>query len=163
VALSGIALFFMDRLTVSGFWGNIVALGSGVAFASVALCLRKERSGSPATSIILGNAIVALAGAPFLIGASFGDGDGWRLLLLGTLQLGLPYVLYAYAIKHVTALEATLIPLLEPVLNPLWVMLAIGEKPGPWAFVGGALVLLAVLGRGAMMVRGRRDPAAAES
>ena len=90
-----------------------------------------------------------------------GAGDGWWLLLLGTLQLGLPYVLYAIAIKHVTALEATLIPLLEPVLNPLWVMLALGERPGPWAIVGGLLVLAAVLGRGAMMVRGRRAIAVA--
>ena len=86
---------------------------------------------------------------------SLGVGDGWRLLLLGTVQLGLPYVFYAAAIKHVTALEATLIPLLEPVLNPLWVMLALGERPGPWAIVGATLVLVAVLGRGALMVMSR--------
>ncbi len=156
VALGGIALFFMDRLTVSGFWGNIVALGSGLAFASVAIFLRKERAASPVTAIILGNIIVAVAGLPFILGApALGAGDGWRLLLLGTVQLGLPYVLYGIAIKQVTALEATLIPLLEPVLNPLWVMLALGEKPGPWAILGAALVLAAVLGRGAMMVLSR--------
>ncbi len=155
VALGGIALFFVDRLTVSGFWGNIVALGSGVAFAGVAIFLRKEKAGSPVTSIILGNIIVALAGLPFMLQSSPGGGGGWRLLLLGTLQLGLPYVLYAAAIKHVTALEATLIPLLEPVLNPTWVMLALGERPGPWAILGGVLVLGAVLARGALMVRGR--------
>ncbi len=155
VALGGIALFFMDRLTVSGFWGNIVALGSGVAFASVAIFLRKERAGSPVTSIILGNIIVAIAGLPFMWQSTLGQGDGWRLLLLGVLQLGLPYVLYAYAIKYVTALEATLIPLLEPVLNPLWVMLTLGERPGRWAIVGAVLVLGAVLARGALMIRGR--------
>ena len=71
------------------------------------------------------------------------------------MQLGLPYVFYAAAIKPVTALEATLIPLLEPVLNPLWVMLALGEQPGPWAIVGALLVLGAVLGRGLIMIRGR--------
>ena len=157
VALGGIALFFMDRLTVSGFWGNIVALASGVAFASVAIFLRKEKGGSPATSIILGNVIVAAVSVPFMFGApSLAGGDGWRLLLLGTVQLGLPYVLYAVAIKHVTALEATLIPLLEPVLNPLWVMLTLGERPGPWAILGAALVLGAVLVRGALMVMGRK-------
>lgn len=156
VALGGIALFFMDRLTVAGFWGNIVALGSGLAFASVAIFLRKERAASPVTAIIMGNILVAVAGTPFMLGAPpLGAGDGWRLLLLGTVQLGLPYVLYGIAIKQVTALEATLIPLLEPVLNPLWVMLALGEQPGPWAIVGAALVLTAVLGRGAMMVMSR--------
>jgi drug/metabolite transporter (DMT)-like permease len=158
VALGGIALFFMDRLTVSGFWGNIVALGSGVAFASVAIFLRKERAGSPVTSIILGNIIVALAALPFMLQSTLGPGDGWRVLLLGVLQLALPYVLYAYAIKYVTALEATLIPLLEPVLNPLWVMLALGERPGRWAIVGAVLVLGAVLARGALMSRGRARP-----
>ena len=157
VALIGIALFFLDRLTVAGMWGNIIALGSGLAFASVALFLRKEKAGSPIASIVLGNLIVALAGLPFMLSApSLGTSGLWRLVLLGTVQLGLPYVFYAAAIKHVTALEATLIPLLEPVLNPLWVMLALGERPGPWANVGALLVLSAVLGRGLMMIRGRR-------
>ena len=157
VALIGIALFFMDRLTVAGWWGNILALVSGLAFAAVALFLRKEKAGSPVAAIILGNVIVALAGAPFIFQAPSLGGDGlWRLLLLGTVQLGLPYVFYATAIKHVTALEATLIPLLEPVLNPLWVMLALGEQPGPWAIVGALLVLGAVLGRGLLRVRAKR-------
>lgn len=155
-ALCGIALFFQDRLTTDGFWGNIIALGSGLAFASVAIFLRKEKAASPVTSIILGNIIVAVAGAPFMLQSSLGAGDGWRLLLLGTVQLGLPYVFYAIAIKYVTALEATLIPLLEPVLNPWWVMLALGERPGPWAILGATLVLCAVLGRGVVMVLGRR-------
>jgi drug/metabolite transporter (DMT)-like permease len=157
VALIGIALFFMDRLTVSGWWGNIIALGSGLAFASVALFLRKEKAGSPIASIVLGKLIVALAGLPFMLSApSLGWNGLWALVLLGTVQLGLPYVFYATAIKQVTALEATLIPLLEPVLNPLWVMLALGERPGSWAIVGALLVLAAVLGRGLMMMRGRR-------
>jgi drug/metabolite transporter (DMT)-like permease len=83
----------------------------------------------------------------------------WRLLALGVFQLGLPYVLYATAIKYVTALEATLILLLEPVLNPLWVMLALSERPGHWAILGGALVLGAVLARaGMMMLPGRPEP-----
>ncbi len=159
IALGGIALFFLDRLSVSGFRGNIIALCSGLAFASVAIFLRKEKAGSPVTSIILGNVIVALAGAPFMLQSSLGEGGVWRLALLGTLQLGLPYVLYAAAIKHVTALEATLIPLLEPVLNPLWVMLTLGERPGPWAVVGAAMVLGAVLVRGALMItRRKREP-----
>jgi drug/metabolite transporter (DMT)-like permease len=156
VALGGIALFFIDRLTVSGFWGNILAVISGLAFAGVAIFLRKEKAGSPVTSIILGNIIVAVAGAPFMLQSPLGEGGGWRLLLLGTVQLGLPYVLYAAAIKHVTALEATLIPLLEPVLNPLWVMIALAERPGPWSIVGGLLVLGAVLTRGTLMIYGRR-------
>jgi len=156
-ALLGIVLFFFDRLTIAGFWGNIIALASGVAFASVALFLRKEKAGSPVASIVLGNLLVALAGLPFIFQKSLGVEGWWRLILLGAVQLGLPYVFYGIAIKHVTALEATLIPLLEPVLNPLWVMLALGERPGAWAMVGGALVLGTVLARGALMVRRKRS------
>lgn len=159
-ALAGIALFFVDRLSASGFWGNIIALGSGFSFAGMALFLRKEKAASPATSIILGNIIVAVIGLPFMLQSQMGPGSAWRLAVLGVLQLGLPYVLYAAAIKHVTALEASLIPLLEPILNPTWVMLALGERPGQWAIVGGALVVAAVLARGAMMIRAR-DPAVA--
>jgi drug/metabolite transporter (DMT)-like permease len=157
VALSGIALFFLDRLTVSGWWGNIAALVSGLAFALAVIFLRKEKAGSPINIIILGNIIVAIAGAPFLLRAPLHQHALTLLMVLGVLQLGLSYVLYAEAIKHVTALEAMLIPLLEPVLNPLWVMLALGERPGPWAIVGGVLVLGAVVIRGIEMIRRRRD------
>jgi drug/metabolite transporter (DMT)-like permease len=72
------------------------------------------------------------------------------LLILGIFQLGLAYILYTYAIKHVTALEATLIPVLEPLLNPIWVFLAVGELPGPWTFVGGFIILFSVTGRTAL-------------
>ena len=157
VALSGIALFFLDHLTISGFWGNIAALVSGIAFALAVISLRKERSGSPINIVILGNMMVAIAGAPFLFHAPLPHSrDVWLLLILGVVQLGLSYALYAEAIKHVTALEAILIPLVEPVLNPVWVMIALGERPGPWAIVGAALVLGAVLARGMAMMRKRR-------
>ncbi len=156
-AMSGIALFFFDRLTLSGLWGNIIALGSGLAFASMAMFLRKEKAGSAVTSIILGNVIVAVAGAPFFFAAPLALSDAWRLLLLGAVQLAVPYVLYSVAIKYVTALEATLIPLIEPILNPLWVMLALGERPGPWAILGGLVVLGAVIIRAILMLRARRN------
>jgi drug/metabolite transporter (DMT)-like permease len=156
VALCGIALFFLDKLTPSGWWGNVAALASGLAFALAVIFLRKEKAGSPINIVILGNIIVAIAGAPFLFHAPLHQpGVLWLLLLLGVVQLGISYALYTEAIKHVTALEAMLIPLLEPVLNPLWVMLALGERPGPWAILGAVLVLAAVVARGTQMIRRR--------
>src|SRR5205085_4647159 len=158
IALGGIALFFLDRLTTSGFWGNIVALASAFAFASLVTLLRKERAGSPINIIILGNIIVGIAGAPFLLRASLFQARAlWLVLVLGVVQLGLSYALYTEAIKHVTALEAMLIPLIEPILNPVWVMLALGERPGRWAIAGAGLVLGAVLVRGIVMIRRRRN------
>lgn len=70
------------------------------------------------------------------------------LIVMGVFQLGLAYTLYSYAIKHVTALEAILIPIIEPILNPLWVFFFVGEYPGKWTVIGGAVVILAVTGRG---------------
>ncbi|MES2696239.1 MAG: EamA family transporter, partial [Verrucomicrobiota bacterium] len=87
---------------------------------------------------------------------------GWgALLILGIVQHGASYWLYVRAIKHVTALEAVLIPVMEPILNPLWVLLAMHEKPAPLALVGGAIVLTAVTLRAASSVRERRAAAAA--
>ena len=157
IALAGIALFFADGLSPSGLLGNLCGLASGLSFAAMVLLLRKQREESPVSAILLGNGIAALAGLPFMFGAPHPSARGWiALVLLGAVQLGLSYVLYCVAIKRVKALEAVLIPLLEPVLNPLWVMLLVGERPAPWALAGAALVIGAVLLRGTLMVVARR-------
>ena len=69
-------------------------------------------------------------------------------------------MLYARAIKHVTALEAVLIPVVEPILNPLWALWATGERPGRWALVGGAVVLGAVTVRAVLAVRAHQGQTA---
>jgi len=143
-AIGGMFLFFLDDLSGGGLRGNIIAILSGIAFAGTALFLRKQKDASPLESLFAGNILAFLISMPFLLGSAL-DATGWpALLLLGVFQLGLPYILYSEAIKHVTALEATLVPIIEPILNPIWVFLAIGERPGGWAFLGGILVLLSV-------------------
>jgi drug/metabolite transporter (DMT)-like permease len=102
--------------------------------------------------LVLANVLVAVAGVPFMF-AAMPDPVSWGLLLIaGVVQLGVPLVLYAMAIPHVRAIEAALIPILEPVLNPVWVLVFIGEVPSGWALLGGALVLGAVTARGLTMV-----------
>ena len=112
-------------------------------------------------SIILGNVLAFLIGLPEIIAAPSLPATGWSaLLILGTVQLGVSYWLYARAIRHVTALEAVLIPVLEPLLSPVWVLLFIGEKPSALALVGGALVLSAVTLRARQRIlEGRRRAA----
>jgi drug/metabolite transporter (DMT)-like permease len=66
------------------------------------------------------------------------------ILYLGTFQIGLSFILYSIAVRHVRALESNLILTLEPILNPVWVFLVIGERPGPLALIGSALVIGAV-------------------
>jgi drug/metabolite transporter (DMT)-like permease len=143
---SGMALFFFDDLQFAGFAGNLVALASGVAFATMTLLLRKQKDTSAEESIFLGNLLAGAIGLPFMISAhSVPSARGWiALAVLGVVQLGVSYLLYARAIRHVTALEAVLIPVIEPILNPVWVLLALGERPGPLSLIGGVIVLSAV-------------------
>jgi len=144
LTLAGMGLFFLDDLAIGGVWGNACAIVSGGTFACLVLFLRKQRDSSPLESVLLGNALTALVSLPFTLQSQPGL-SGWvRLALLGVFQLGLPYILYSAAIKHVTALEAILIPVVEPILSPLWVFLVMGEAPGRWALVGGLIVLVSV-------------------
>jgi drug/metabolite transporter (DMT)-like permease len=149
-ALAGMALFFLDHLTTAGFWGNIVALGSGLSYGWLALFLRRQKSGSPMESVFLGNVLAALAGLPFMFGPFPGTPDWIGLVLLGVVQLGLPYILYALAIRHVSAVESLLIPMVEPVLNPLWAFLFLAEVPGRLSLLGGLIILGSVTARGAI-------------
>lgn len=154
VVLGGMALFFAGRLELAHVVGNLVAVASGVCFAGMTVALRKQKDTSASESIILGNLVAFLVGLPWLVHAPALDAaGGTSLILLGVVQLGVSYWLYARAIKHVTALEAVLIPVIEPILNPVWVLLATGEKPEPLALVGGAIVLAAVTLRAAASVR----------
>jgi len=148
IALGGIALFFREQLSATGLSGNLFALASGACFAGTAVMLRRERDSSPASALLLGNLLAAVIGLPFGFAELPSSREIGILTLLGVVQLGIPYILYSVAARRVTALELTLIPMLEPILNPVWVALAKGEVPGPWSLAGGGLVLGAVALRG---------------
>ena len=144
IVLGGMALFFLDHLNVNGVLGNIVAAASGVCFGFFAIFMRMQKDESPIESVLLGNILTAIIAIPFMF-KSAPSTEGWiNLLIMGVIQLGVPYILYSMAIKHVTALEAILIPVIEPILNPVWVFILLGETPGPWAVVGGTIVIMAV-------------------
>lgn len=159
LALGGMMLFFLDDISVEGMLGNILAAISGLAFALFTIFMRMQKDGSPIESVLLGNILTAVIGIPFLF-RNMPDGKGWLFLaVLGVVQLGLPYILYSIAIKHVTALEATLIPIIEPILNPVWVFLALGEVPGKWAVIGGIVVIVVVTGRCLISIRSPQENA----
>ena len=147
VVLGGMSLFFLDQLSVGNIAGNICGILSGVTFALCAVLLRKQKDGSPLESVILGNILTVLIGLPFMFQSAPTSSSWIPLIILGIFQLGISYIFYAAAIRYVTALEAILIPVIEPILNPVWVFLAMGETPGPWAFIGGIIVLFSVTGR----------------
>ena len=153
VIFAGLFLFFGDDLNFDGFTGNILAIVSGMAMALLMLCMRKQKDGTPANTILLGNILGAVIGLPFLFQESYSLPNLGIIAYLGIFQIGLSFVLYSIAIKQVQALEATLILTLEPILNPLWVFLVIGETPGKLALIGGMFVIGAVTARAVVSAR----------
>ena len=149
VIFTGLGLFFMDELSFSGFWGNIMALCGGVCFALFTVILRKHKSKLSYEIIFFGNLLTALISLPLLIKAmpEIQTFDWGILMVFGVVQLAIPYILYTKALNFVPALDAILIVMLEPILNPIWVFLVVGEQIGNWAFVGGLLVLVGSIGR----------------
>lgn len=150
---TGLFLFFGDDLNFEGFSGNILAILSGMSMAVLMLCMRKQKDGTPANTILLGNVIGAVIGLPFLLQERFSVPDIGIIAYLGIFQIGISFVLYSIAIKQVQALESTLILTLEPILNPLWVFLFIGETPGKLALIGGMFVIGAVTARAVVSAR----------
>jgi len=151
----GLLLFFGDKLSPTGLYGNIIAIISGVALAMMTLSLRAQKSKSPAQAILLGNLIGIVVGLPWLIQETATPTYINIIAYLGLFQIGLSFVLYTIAIKQVRALESTLIITLEPILSPVWVFLGLHETPGPLAIVGCLVVAVAVTVsaiRGARMV-----------
>ena len=157
--LCGMSLFFIDRLSADGLTGNILAVLSGIAFASLIIAMRWQKDASPAGSAILGNLLTVLICLPWMVQSPPGGADWIGLALLGVLQLGISYACYVVAIKNVTAMEGILIPVLEPILNPLWTLLFMGERLGPWALSGGVVVILSIVFRAVMDSRKGVSPA----
>ncbi len=162
VVVGGMALFFLDKLSFVNPAGDIVAAASGVVFALAIVLLRKQKEGSPLESILLSHFITLLIAIPFLwhsvsetVGAAQGGSLSFTsalpgigaILFLGVFQVGLPSIFLSYGVRHVTALQSLLIAVLEPIFNPIWVLIFLGEKPGVYAMMGGAVILVAVTGR----------------
>ncbi len=141
--LAGMALFFADDLDGKGLLGNILSVIDGITYAGVIILMRKQKEDS-LNAVLLGNIFTVIIGLPFAIKFPPSLPDVGTLMVMGIFQLGLPYILFALAIKSVTALDAALIPVIEPILNPIWVFLLIGEVPGKWALLGGVIVFAAV-------------------
>lgn len=155
IVMLGMSVFFLDKMEGGALAGNIIALCSGLAFAGVALFMRAQKGVSTTESILLGNVLAFvvcfLIEAPGAISPlslfALSPFSLFALLAMGVFQLGISYILYSWAMKHVTAIEAVLLTTLEPILNPVWVALFYGEVPSFMAMVGGAIVVVGVVAR----------------
>lgn len=145
VIFSGMFLFFGDRLSLQGLQGNILAALSGITMAMMTVSLRAQKDGTPIESILIAQIFTVVFGFPLLFRESWTTTNWLIVTYLGIFQIGLAFLLFTTALKHVPAMEATLIGTLEPILNPLWVAFFLGEKPGAFATLGAVIVLAGVI------------------
>ena len=145
VVFGGMILFFIGDIDGGGLLGNILAVISGISMALMIITLKKVTNHKPLEIVIWGNILTFLVAIPFYSGIVLTSANLTGILLLGIFQLGISYIFFAKGIENVTVLEGILIPVIEPLLNPIWVFLGTGEKPSQYALVGGVIVLVAVL------------------
>lgn len=145
VCFLGMILFFMGDLTPGDIIGNMAALLAGVAFAAFFLGMKKNDKQYGEASIFYGNIIVALVCIPFLFEIKeLSFSNLWMLTFLGVFQIAFAYALFSYGIKKILAVEASIISMLEPVLNPIWVFFGYGEVPSVYAIIGGVIIISAI-------------------
>ncbi|HEX3067560.1 MAG TPA: DMT family transporter [Thermoanaerobaculia bacterium] len=146
VAFAGMALFFVGRFEAHGMAGNAMALLSSVFFASLILVLRREQRAAQA-AVTWGNVVCALAVLPFVAHDLALTPRSFAVLaFLGIFQIAIAYVLFVRGLAFVTATQASLTGMLEPVSNPIWVFLFLGERPSVFAIAGALVVLAAIAG-----------------
>ncbi len=147
IVMAGMVLFFVGDLEVGQMMGNVLSVLAGIMLAGVVISLKMVKSGEPVEIPLLGNILTFLVALPFILSSMPDMQSIFGLILLGIFQLGFSYILFAEASKHVSAVEAILIPIIEPLLNPVWVFLIVGEAPGKLAIVGGIIVVAGVVAR----------------
>ena len=146
----GMSLFFVGKLRPQDVTGNLLALGSGFCFACYFLLLRhtKAQAVNRASSVIYGNLLLVIVAAPAALKVlpHISKFDATGIVYLGVVQIGIAYTLFTLAMaRGVRSLDAGIVGYVEPVLNPIWVFLAIGERPTSWAILGGAIIVAAVI------------------
>ena len=157
--LGGLLFFFVDvepaRATAPDpERGNWLGLIGGFSWALTLMGLRwlarrdaLEASRTTGSAVVAGNLIACAVCLPLALPMGEIQPADWLVVsYLGVFQIGLAYVLMTRGIRGTTALDASLLLLLEPVLNAVWAWLAIGEQPGPWSLAGCAVVFFTTLG-----------------
>ena len=147
LVVGGMVVMFFDELGGGKLFGNLLAILSAVTFSFYFVFMRMQKDGSPLESILLSHwltAIVCILISLFLPFPQVNLKSLSAIAVLGIVQLGLPSLLFCYAIKRVSAVSANLIAVIEPVFNPVWVFIVIGEAPGVQALIGGLIIVLSV-------------------
>ena len=144
--LIGIALFFFDQLKPGYILGNFVAIAAGMFMAGMFMAVGNLEGDARFSAIFIGQMFTFLVGLPFIIATKpeFTLTATLSIIILGVFQLGISYILYVHASKYCPPLACCLLGALEPLLNPVWVFLFDGERPGIFALVGAVIVVVSI-------------------
>lgn len=161
--IAGMSLFFVGDLSIGDYQGNIAALGSGIFLGLYIMLLKHPRaeSMSGTITVIYGNFILAALTLPSGI-AAFPTAaflDYAAVAFLGIFQIGISYILFIKGVRGGTRpLDASIIGFIEPLLNPVWVFVFVGERPSQWAILGGIIIIATVVVH--TFAQYRKEPAA---
>lgn len=156
ISFFGMTLFFVDEISPSHFEGNLIALLSGICFAAFLIGIRKSNEVYRIPAIFWGNIFIPILCLSSVIPNFKIDLENFLMVTyLGIFQIGLAYAIFTYSIKRIEGIEAALIAMIEPVMNPIWVYLGYGEKPSPFAILGGLIILSTITMRTILTERKR--------
>jgi DME family drug/metabolite transporter len=148
VCMVGMLLFFVGKIEPGHLEGNIIALFSGIAFAAFFLGMKKNDPKFQSSSIFYGNILVAIISFPFMFSLeTLTTSDLWMVTFLGVFQIAIAYAFFSAGLKRIYAVEASIISMIEPVLNPVWVFIGYGEVPSITAIIGGLIILGSIVTR----------------
>lgn len=142
----GIAMFFLDKLEGGYMAGNCVAILAGGFMACMYMTMGNAEGEERFSAILVGQIFAFLIGLPTVLTTHpvLNSGSVVCIVILGVFQLGIPYILYAKASEFCPPLACCLLGAVEPLLNPIWVFLFDGEKPGFYALIGAVIVVASV-------------------
>lgn len=146
LTLLGIALFFFDQLQPGYILGNLVAIAAGMFMAGMFMAVGQLEGEQRFSGILIGQCLTFLVGLPFIIATKpvFTIAATLSILTLGVFQLGISYILYVKSSRYCPPLACCLLGAVEPLLNPVWVLIFNGEKPGVFALIGGVIVVASI-------------------
>ena len=146
ITILGVSLCFIGQMGNGHLAGDIVAVISGLFFAAMFIFSEGVPDQTRASGIMQGQFLTALIGLPVLFAThpAFTPQAIGGILILGVFQIGIAYVLYSIALRSAPLLTCSLLAVLEPLLNPVWVFLFAGENPGVWSLVGGVIVVVVI-------------------
>ena len=156
IAFFGIVIMIGEGFTIGSAYGNLMALMTTFFFSIYAVIVRFNRQVDMLPAILISTVLImAMTGLTQRGVLPISKDDLWLCLLWGGVMSGFTSASFIVASRHIIAAELTIFMLLEFALGPVWVWLFVNEIPSTWTLTGGALVIVAVLGRSILEFRAR--------